>query len=192
MNEVRQAFVFGSKNFAATVSALAAECGVEVLGCVDDFAPVEQTAGTFDALSREHAGGPIGLLLGVGYKDLAARWRVWERVQAAGWRTPILVHPRAHLAPGVEIGSGTLVMAGAVVDHRCRIGQACVLWPQACVNHDCVVEDNCFLSPQALLCGHVQLGAHSFLGAQSAVVDGALLPAGTRLKMGSLHVRRNA
>ena len=185
VNDVRRAYVYGSKSFATTVTALAVECGIDVLGYIDDFASPDVTAGSFEELSSQHAGGPIGILMGVGYHNLAARWALWRRVREAGWRTPFLVHPRAHVAATSRLGAGTLVMAGALVDHRCEIGEACVLWPQACVNHDSSVGANCFLSPQALLCGHVRLGAHSFVGAQAAVVDHAELPEGSFLKMGS-------
>ena len=90
---------------AATVTALAAECGVQVLGFIDDFAPAGTTAGTFESLSAQHAGGPIGILVGVGYKNLPARWALWERGRDAGWHTPTLVHPRAHVAGTSRLGT---------------------------------------------------------------------------------------
>lgn len=186
----REVYVYGTRSYAATLSALARECGWQVLGRIDDFAPAEQTAGSFESLTARHAGTAVGLLIGVGYNNLTARWQLWQRVRAAGWQTPTLIHPRAHVAPSATIGEGCVLMAGAVLDHLAALGEACVLWPQACVNHDSKVGENCFLSPQALLCGDVQLGAHSFIGARAVVVDGAQLPERSFLKMGQCITRK--
>lgn len=184
-----RAYVYGSRDYAQTVARLAAECGVEILGFVDDFAPLQARVFRFEDL-RQQAGSDCGMLIGVGYNDLPGRWALWQRIKQAGWRTPSLVHPRAHVALTAQLGEGCIVMAAAVVDHGAQLGQACALWPQANVSHDAHVGDNCFLSPQALLCGHARLGSHSFMGAGSLVVDRADLPEGTRLKMGQAHTRR--
>ena len=186
----RDVFVYGSRSYAATVRDLAMECGWRVLGFIDDHAPPSAFVSTFDDVTAQHAGTSAGMLIGIGYRDLDARWRAWERVRAAGWDVPALIHPRAHVAPSAQIGEGCILMAGVVVDHRTQVKDACVLWPQACVNHDCLVGANTFLSPQVVICGNVRLGEHSFIGAQSVIVDGADLPSRTRLRMGSRYTRR--
>lgn len=61
-----------------------------------------------------------------------------------------LIHPQAVIAPNVTLGSGTVVMAGAVINTNTQIGQGCIINTSASVDHDCVLEDYV----------HVAVGAH--------------------------------
>ncbi|MDC6166119.1 hypothetical protein [Paucibacter sp. XJ19-41] len=178
-----QILIYGSRDFSLTVAELARHCGHEVLGKIDDSGSGDGVLGSFDQVCISHPPGRCGLVLAIGYKNLAARWRVWQQVLAAGYATPNLVHPRAYVADSAVLGPGCMVMAGALVDVRARIGAASVLWPGACISHDSELGSNCFISPNATLCGHVNLGADSFVGAGAAIADHQQLPPGSRLKL---------
>lgn len=177
-------FLYGSRNYAQTVSGIAAELGHEVAGLIDDWQTGPGIAGTFDSVTRDHARGGCGLVLAIGYSDLRARWLAWKRVRDSAWHRPTLVHPRAYVAESVALGSGTVVMAGAIVDQRARLGEGVVVWPGAVVNHDCVVGDNTFISPAAVLCGGAVVGSHCFVGAGALVVDGARVEDSSFVRMG--------
>lgn len=174
--------IYGARDYARTVGELAVDCGHQVVGLVDDHQPDrEGVIGSFaDALARHR---DCGVVLGIGYADLAGRWRAWGRVRASGSPVPALVHPRAYVARSAVVGAGSVVMAGAIVDQRACLGEGVVLWPGACINHDTVVGDNCFVSPNAVLCGHVHLGADCFVGAAAAVADHCRVLPGTRIRM---------
>jgi sugar O-acyltransferase (sialic acid O-acetyltransferase NeuD family) len=175
--------IYGSREFAATVEELAIDCGYEVAGMIDDFSPGPRILGTLDAVRLTHPPEQYRIAIAVGYSQLAARWTAWQRVLAAGYAAPALVHPRAYLARTAKVGPGTMVMAGALVDVRATVGEIAVIWPGACISHDCAVGDNSFISPNATLCGYVELGAHSFVGAGAAIVDHCVVPPSTRIKM---------
>ena len=74
-------------------------------------------------------------------------------------------------------------MATASVDVHAHIGVASVLWPSVAVSHDARICDNVFLSPGVTVCGATCIGAHSFIGAGSVIVDHADVPEGSHLKM---------
>lgn len=175
--------IYGSREFAATVAELAVDCGHEVAGYIDDISPGPGILGTLDAVRRTHPPEEYGIAFAIGYSQLAARWTAWQRVVAAGYIAPPLIHPRAYAARTASVGPGAMLMAGALVDVRARIGEIAVVWPGACVSHDCVVGENTFISPNATLCGYVDLGAHSFIGAGAAIVDHCVVPPSTRIKM---------
>lgn len=183
-------WVYGSRNYAQTVAEHARDMGWQVLGFLDDDPRAPGIVGSFDAVSASDARGRAALVVGIGYKDLGARWQAWQRVLGAGWKTPALIHPHAYVARTAQVGAGSLVMAGAVVDHRARVGDVSVVWPGACVNHDVVIGDNCFISPGATLCGAAVVGAHSFIGAGAVLVDGAAVPEKSFVKMGATYRSR--
>ena len=175
--------IYGSREFAQTVIELVADCGHEVVGCIDDFASGSGVLGTFDEVQQSHPPGEYAIALAVGYTNLEARWQAWQKIRAAGYAVPALVHPRAYVAGSARVDAGAMLMAGALVDVRARIGEIAVVWPGACVSHDSAIGNNCFVSPNATICGYVELGEHSFVGAGAAVVDHCTVPAGTRVKM---------
>jgi sugar O-acyltransferase (sialic acid O-acetyltransferase NeuD family) len=178
--------VYGSGDLGRVARDLLVRCGHEFAGFVNDFEREKGVLGSFDEVRERHAPGDFGMLLAVGYSDLAARWRLYERVKAAGYYLPALVHPAAYVHSAQTISEGTLVMARAVVDMDARVAEACVLWPGANVSHDSSIGRNCFLSPNCTVCGFVTLGDGCFLGAGSVVVDHRQVPAGTRVKAGTV------
>jgi len=180
--------IYGSGDFAPTVAELVRHCGHEAIGMVDDFSSGPGILGDLESVRGSHPPTEFGMVLAIGYSDLDARWSAWERARAAGYRAPPLIHPRAYVSDTASVGEGALVMAGAIVDARAALGEHVVVWPGACVNHDVVVEKNCFISPNATLCGFTHVGGHSFIGAGAALVDHAVVPEGSYIKMLSRYV----
>lgn len=177
--------VYGSRVFARTVADLARDCGHEVVGYVDDMGEGPEIVGTIDSATAHRAElGADGMLLGIGYSDLVARWGAWQRLTGHGWLSPTLVHPRAYVARSVRLGAGCFVMAGAIVDRESCLGDAVVLWPGACINHDVEIGDNSFVSPNATLCGHVRVGANCFVGAGACIADASVVAASSFIRMG--------
>jgi sugar O-acyltransferase (sialic acid O-acetyltransferase NeuD family) len=184
--------IYGSKEFAQTVAELADDCGHEVAGFIDDFSTGPGILGTLTEVQRSHPPADFGIALAVGYAQLDARWDAWQRLLAAGYAAPALVHPHAYVAKSARIGAGAMLMAGALIDVRAQVGDIAVVWPGACVSHDSFIGNNCFISPNATVCGYVELGANSFVGAGAAIVDHCKVPSGTRIKMLSRYVRMSA
>lgn len=175
--------IYGSRDFARTVADLIRHCGHDPVGMIDDFRRDGGVLGGLDEVATSHPARDYGVAIAIGYSDIPARWRAWERVRAAGYRAPALVHPRAYVADTARIGEGVMVMAGAIVDTRAELDDLAVVWPGACVNHDARVGRNSFISPNATLCGHSQVGRDSFVGAAAAIADHGELPPGSFLKM---------
>jgi sugar O-acyltransferase (sialic acid O-acetyltransferase NeuD family) len=173
--------IYGARDYADTVADLAIDCGHEVVGKVDDEGRSDDVLGRFSDVLRQRQ--DCGVVLGIGYRDLPARWAAWQRVRESGLPTPSLIHPRAYVARTAQVANGCVVMAGAIVDRVARLGEACVVWPGACVNHGTIVGENSFVSPNATLCGLVQLGAHCFVGAGAAIADRCRVPEGTSIRM---------
>ncbi len=79
------------------------------------------------------------------------------------------VHPSASIGKQTTLGSGTVVMAGAVVNPCCQVGQFCILNTKASLDHDSVMEDFSSLAPG------VTTGASCRIGTYSAVSIGTVL-----------------
>jgi len=118
--------IYGSGDFAATVTELIRHCGHEVAGYVDDFNSGPYVLGTLDRVAISHPPETHVMALAIGYKNIPGRWLAWEKARQAGYRFPALIHPRAYVADSAQVAEGAMVMAGALVDVRARIGEAVV------------------------------------------------------------------
>jgi sugar O-acyltransferase (sialic acid O-acetyltransferase NeuD family) len=181
--------VYGSTTFGSVVRVLVEECGHEFAGFIDDVnAAGGDVLGRFEAVSKSHTPGQFGCVNAVGYNDLAARRTVTERIGAAGYAMPSLVHPRAIVGRDSKVGAGAMIMAGATIDIRVDVGPGVVMWPGAVVAHDSTLAGNTFLSPNSTVCGCCQIGADCFIGAAAVVVDHATVPPSTRIKAAERYV----
>ena len=182
--------LYGSRMFAGVLRHLAADCGADVVGCIDDTPDAVGVLGPFDAVRHSHPPRNYAVVNAVGYRNLKARRAVTERILAAGYDMPSLVHPRAYIAPSASIGQGCLIMSAAHVDVGVTIEAHVVIWPGVCVSHDSIVHSNTFLSPNCTICGDCRIGADSFVGAGAVVVSHQRVPAGTFIKAAERYVTR--
>ncbi|MHA7774498.1 NeuD/PglB/VioB family sugar acetyltransferase [Roseibium sp. M-1] len=107
--------------------------------------------------------------------DNKIRWGELLRLEQAGGQIATLIHPHAYVSKDVQVGCGSVIMAGAVVQPGTFIGRACVVNTGATVDHDCRIEDGAFIAPGATICGAVGVGRLSFVGAGANVAPNKTL-----------------
>jgi sugar O-acyltransferase (sialic acid O-acetyltransferase NeuD family) len=128
--------------------------GTAVLGPDDD-----------EQFARLHAQGLRLAVNGVGgIEHRSARPAVWEKIRAAGFGLPNLIHPTAAVDGSAQLGEGVQVLAGASAGANSQVGDDCILNTNVVVSHDCVIGDHAHLAPGAVLAGAVHVGANSLVG----------------------------
>ncbi|SMG11026.1 sugar O-acyltransferase, sialic acid O-acetyltransferase NeuD family [Marivirga sericea] len=80
------------------------------------------------------------------------------------------IHKKSNIGSHVEIGEGTVVMAGTVINADAKIGNHVIINTCASVDHDCKVGDFAHIAPNASLCGGVEIGEGTLIGAGSTVI----------------------
>ena len=80
-----------------------------------------------------------------------------------------LIHPSAQIGINVNIGVGTVVMAGAIINPCATIGNHCIINTAAIVEHDNVIDDYVHISPNASLGGTVHIGEETHIGIGATV-----------------------
>lgn len=183
--------IVGASSFGQLMAVLADDCSRSVAGFVDDTQTGPLVLGTSGDLGLELPPAEFDLILAIGYKHLQTRFRMFERLRAAGFHFPTLVHPTARVSSHAVVGKGCLIMAGTDIDAFTSIGNACVLWPHVTVSHDNRIGHNTFISPAATLCGFVSVGPGSFIGANSTIVDGSTLGDGSFVKAATRYHTAN-
>ncbi|HCH4138138.1 TPA: acetyltransferase [Vibrio parahaemolyticus] len=108
----------------------------------------------------------------------------------AGANFSVLEHPRATISRHSQLGVGTVVMAGAVINPFVKVGKACIINTAATIDHDCSLADGVHVSPGCNIAGGVIIGEGSWLGIGSQVKQLISIGAGVTVGAGATVVNR--
>ncbi len=120
--------------------------------------------------------------------DNSTRRAVLERLAAACPELSVftVVHPAATVARDASIGSGSIILAGAVVSNGGTVGQGVLLGTRSSIDHDCAVDDYASLAPGVTTGGRVRIGRATALGVGATVVHGITIGADTVIGAGAV------
>ena len=170
--------VVGSSGHAkVAIDIIEREGRFHLVGLIDSFKPAGSTVFDYAILGSEAELPTLtrslnlhGCFIAIG--DNWQRHLMAEKVASLAPELAFVspVHLAAQVARGVEIGEGTILMAGAVVNPDCRLGRFCIVNTRASIDHDGSLGDFASLAPGATLGGNVSVGAFSAIGLGANIV----------------------
>jgi len=114
---------------------------------------------------------------------------IQEKLEVEGASIPVLIHPEAVIGREVEIGVGTVIMAGVVVNCCTTIGKGCIINTGATIDHDNLIEDYVHISPGVHTAGAVRIGKGTWLGIGSIVSNNITITSGCTIGAGAVVVK---
>lgn len=158
--------IIGASGHGKVVADIAALSGYKDIVFLDDDENIKECAGwPVVGKSTEAPEGEVFVAVG----NPETRKRLMDlyssRIQ------PVLIHPKAIVAEDAEIGSGTVVMAGAVINPGVKVGKGVIVNTSSSVDHDCSVGDYSHISVGAHLCGTVIVEDNVWVGAGATVIN---------------------
>jgi sugar O-acyltransferase (sialic acid O-acetyltransferase NeuD family) len=173
---MRDLVIFGTGGYAREVCQVVEDVNAQaqtwnVLGFLDDAPAAHGT----ELRSLPVLGGrdwatahrDVSVLVAVGMS--ASRWRI---VRALGQlRYPTVIHPTAWIGNAVEVGAGTVILAGTAISTDISIGAHVCLNKNAIVGHDARLADHVTIAPGASISGRVNVGEGCEVGANSVIVQ---------------------
>lgn len=105
------------------------------------------------------------VFVAMGNPVLRKKWL--EQLKAAGFKLPVLIHPRAYVSPSAVLGEGAVVEAMAVVNTGAVVEKGGLLCAGCVVNHNAQIATCCQID-----CGAV-------VAANAQVPEGTKVPSGT-------------
>ena len=152
--------IIGASGHGKVVADIAEKNGYDDIRFYDDNESI-RSCGKWPVVGtiEKAMGTRDDVFIGIG--DLQIRENLMAKF--AGCRFPVLIHPNAVVAADVEIGEGTVIMAGAVVNPGAKIGRGVILNTCSSVDHDCVIGDFVHVSVGAHLSGTVVVGQRTWI-----------------------------
>lgn len=169
------------------ISLLLTALGHQAIDAVYDDDP-EKVGGTVLGVpvrSMAELAADARAVIGIG--DNKVRKAIDERFPHLQWVT--IVHPSAIVDVTAQIGPGTVIFAGAVVQPHVCIGRHAILNSRCSIDHDSVIGDYATAAPGAIICGSVRIGEGSYVHAGSTVRPHRSMAPWCTLGMGAALVR---
>jgi sugar O-acyltransferase (sialic acid O-acetyltransferase NeuD family) len=108
------------------------------------------------------------------------------RVQLPDFAFANAIHPSAVVAPDVELGEGSVVMAGCAINTGAKIGRHCILNTRSVLEHHGVMGDYASLGPGVVTGGSFSLGQLSAMAIGSVAAEGVSVGSNSVIGAGSV------
>ena len=128
--------------------------------------------GTDDNLKRIFDNGISNAFVCIGFMGSNnKRDLIYNNLKSIGFKLPSVIDRTAIIANNVDIGEGSFVAKGTVINANTKIGKMCIINSKSLIEHDCEIGDFTHVAVSACLCGGVKVGNSSFIGANSTVIQ---------------------
>lgn len=180
--------IIGASGHGKVIADIAEKLGYARIVFLDDN-PAARSCGSYKVVGRsEDALSYKGSDFIVAIGNARIRRKIQSELAEKGLHIVSLVHPAAVIAPGVDIGTGTVIMAGAVINPCVRIGQGCIINTCASVDHDGIVGDFVHVSVGSHVAGTVTIGNNTWIGAGATVSNNLVISADCMIGAGAVVV----
>ena len=189
----RPLVVLGAGGHARVAADAARAAGIAVAGFLAPDRAASERVGDWpllggdEKLSQPDFVASHAFVVGIGAAPLRRSRSL--ALRGLGAEIASVVHPQATLAPGVELGEGSVVFAGAVVNTGSRIGAFCIVNTGASVDHDAELDDGVQVGPGAVLAGAVTCGEDAFIGSGAVLLPGLRIGARAVVGAGAVVTR---
>ena len=160
--------IVGASGHGKVIADIAKLNGYNDIVFLDDNEAVDECAG-YPVIGRSCDFSKVEQDVVVAVGNAKIRSRIQEQYESQGFHLVTLIHPNATVADSAQIGVGSVVMAGAVINPYAKLGKGCIVNTCASVDHDCEVRDYVHVAVGAHLCGTVEVGAYTWIGAGATV-----------------------
>lgn len=183
---MKRLIIIGASGHGKVVADCAVKNGYEQIVFLDDDESVTK-CGKYAVAGRsteaDKLSGDVVVAIG------NARFR--KKIQAGidEKRLVTLIHPEAVVGDDVEIGAGSVVMAGTVINSGSRVGKGVIVNTCSSIDHDCKIGDFVHVAVGAHLAGSVEVGEASWIGAGAIVSNNLYICGNCTIGAGAVVVK---
>ena len=116
---------------------------------------------------------------------------IYGKLMKIGFCLPTVKHPDAVVSDDVELGEGTFIAAGVVINPGTKIGKNAIINTSSSIDHDCIIGDFVHIAPGVTLSGGVKVGDETHIGVGATIIQDINIGRGRIVKAGSTVVRDN-
>jgi sugar O-acyltransferase (sialic acid O-acetyltransferase NeuD family) len=163
-----------------------------IVGIFDTSVNTNEMVGAYKYLGDDHEINKLitaddSALVCIGHiKSYVRRQELYNDLVRIGCDIPTIVSPHAYVGRRVDIGAGTIVMHGVVVNVGVSIGLNSIINSQALLEHDVTVGEHSHVSTGAIVNGGVTIGSGTFIGSGTVLHQGITIGSSCVVAAGSV------
>lgn len=100
-----------------------------------------------------------------------------------------LIHPSAIISKWVDIGEGSVIMAGSIITCNIKIGKHAQININTTIAHDCIIGNYFTTAPSVNLSGNCIIGDLVYIGSNSSLKQGISIVNNVNISMGSFVIK---
>ena len=111
------------------------------------------------------------------------RIKLYQLLKELDFTLPVIVSPHAYVSKHAQIGEGSIIMHGVIINANAKIGNNCIINNRALIEHDAIIGNHSHIATGAIVNGGVSVGSESFIG--SGVVTKQYISIGNNCSVGA-------
>lgn len=182
---MKRLLIIGASGHGKVAADIARLNGYQEIAFLDD-GPEVRNCGQYPVIGTSSDVKDIDGDVVVAIGNAKIRRRIQQSVDSVRFVT--LIHPNA-VVSDIQIGCGTVVMAGAVINPGAVIGEGCIVNTSSSVDHDCRIGNYVHIAVGAHIAGNVEIGDETWIGAGAAVSNNVTICGGCTVGAGAVVIR---
>lgn len=164
--------ILGASGHGKVLADIAELTGWEQIVFFDDAWPEKASNGAWQVIGDtqmllNNINNYQGVIVAIGNNKV--RQQKLQQLDSAGAKLITLIHPSATVSRYTQIGLGSVIVAGAVINPDCIIGSGAIINTCSSVGHDCTLGDAVHICPGARLAGGTEVDDRAWIGVGSSV-----------------------
>jgi sugar O-acyltransferase (sialic acid O-acetyltransferase NeuD family) len=111
------------------------------------------------------------------------RIKLYQLLKELDFTLPVIVSSQAYVSKHAQIGEGSIIMHGVIINANAKIGNNCIINNRALIEHDAIIGNHSHIATGAIVNGGVSVGSESFIG--SGVVTKQYISIGNNCSVGA-------
>ncbi|MAR99895.1 MAG: acetyltransferase [Nitrosomonadales bacterium] len=151
-------------------------CGYNIIGIDNDLVDL------FKQYKNAH--------ISIGKINTDIRNNIFIQTTKIGFSMPTITSPNAYVSDYADIGDGSIIMHGVIINAGVNIGNNCIINSKALIEHHVQIEDGCHVSTNCIINGNVKIGTGTFIGSSACIKNNISIGKNSVIGMG-LSVRKD-
>ncbi|NQU88807.1 MAG: acetyltransferase [Mariniphaga sp.] len=122
-------------------------------------------------------------------KSPKIRIKLYQLLKELDFTLPVIISPHAYVSKHAQIGEGSIIMHGVIINANAKIGNNCIINNKSLIEHDAVIGDHCHIATGAIINGEVSVGNETSIG--SGAVTKQAISIGKNCVIGAGVVLKN-
>ena len=97
-------------------------------------------------------------------KSPKIRIKLYQLLKELDFTLPVIISSHAYVSKHAQIGEGSIIMHGVIINANAKIGNNCIINNSALIEHDAVIGDHCHIATGGIINGEVFVGNETFIG----------------------------